>query len=107
MSNNSIFDSEEMNRLHIVYKEAHEAYDANAEKYWNDLSYDDKLMVFYIVTKRIHKGDVIDRGSFRYVLYDTFGFDMDSYLVGMDSGYMEVHNAIAEGLSDDKRTNGS
>jgi len=103
----SIFDSEELKDLQKIYRESLEAYDIDSEKYWESLSYEDKLKVFYIVTKRIHKGDVIDRGSFRYVLYDTFGFDMDSYLVGMDSGYMEIHNAIAEGLSDDERTDGS
>lgn len=107
MSNTSIFDSDEMKELQRVYQEARDEYDKDTEAYWESLSYEDKLKVFYIVTKRIHKGDVIDRGSFRYVLYDIFGFDMDSYLVGMDSGYMEVHNAIAEGLSDDERTDGS
>ena len=102
VSNNSIFDSEEMDRLRIAYKEASEAYDADAEKYWNSLSYDDKLMAFYIVTKRIHKGDVVDKGSYRYVLYDVFGFDMDSYVVGMDSGYFDIHNSIVAGEDNDK-----
>jgi hypothetical protein len=99
MVNNSIFDK--IDAFTQIYRDARQQYDTEAEQYWEALSYEDKLKVFYLVTKRIHKGDVIDRGSFRYVLYDTFGFDMDSYLVGMDSGYMEIHNAIAEGLSND------
>jgi len=104
MANNSLFDN--LAEFTQIYKDARQQYDIEAEQYWEALSYEDKLKVFYLVTKRIHKGDVIDRGSFRYVLYNTFGFDMDSYLVGMDSGYMEIHNAIADGL-DDERTDGS
>jgi len=102
MSNTSFFNSDSMRELQEIYRESRNEYDNDSEKYWESLLYEDKLKAFYIVTKRIHKGDVVDRGSFRYVLYDTFGFDMDSYLVGMDSGYMEIHNAIAEGLDDDK-----
>lgn len=91
-------NSPEMEEMRRVYKEARDIYDNECEAWWKDLSYEDKLKAFYVVTKRIHQGDVVDRGSFRYVLYDVFNFDMDSYLVGMDSGYMEIHNAIAEGV---------
>jgi len=100
MANNSLSDS--LAAFTEVYRDLRQKYDNESEQYWESLSYEDKLKAFYIVTKRIHKGDVVDRGSFRYVLYETFSFDMDSYLVGMDSGYMEIHNAIAEGLDDDK-----
>ena len=100
-------NSPEMEEIRRIYKEGRDIYDVECEDWWKDLSYDDKLKAFYIITKRIHKGDVVDQGSFRYVLYDVFEFDMDAYLVGMDSGYMDIHNAIAEGLSDDERTDGS
>lgn len=65
-----------------------------ANTFWDGLSYEDKLKAFYSVCKRIHKGDVIDRGSYRYVLYDTFGFDFDAYTIGMDCGYLDIHNYI-------------
>ena len=77
-----------------IYRDARQKYDIESEQYWDSLSYEDKLKAFYIVTKRIHKGDIIDNGSYRYVLYEVFGFDMDSYLVGMDSGYLNIHNNI-------------
>ena len=76
------------------FKEASDQYDRKAEEYWKSLSYEDQLQAFYIVTKRIHKGDIVEKGSYRYVLYDTFGFDFDSYLVGMDSGYLDIHNGL-------------
>lgn len=69
-------------------------YDNRAEKFWTNLSYEDKLYAFHSVCKRIHKGDIVDKGSYRYVLYQVFGFDMDSYLIGMDCGYMDIHNYI-------------
>ncbi len=69
-------------------------YDRKAEEYWKSLSYKDQLQAFYIVTKRIHKGDIVEKGSYRYVLYDTFGFDLDSYIIGLDSGYIDIHNGL-------------
>ena len=43
-----------------------------------------------------YEGDVRDKGTYRYVLYDVFGFDMDSYVLGMNCGYMSIHNAIVD-----------
>ena len=77
-------------------QEADALYAAECEKYWDELSYDEKLMAFSSVVKRIVKGDLKDRGSYRYVLYDVFGFDMDSYGIGMQCGYMELHNSVVE-----------
>lgn len=72
-------------------------YERKCDEYWDALSYDDKLTAFYSVCKRIHQGDIRDQGTYRWVLYDVFGFDMDSYGIGMECGYMAIHNAIAEG----------
>jgi hypothetical protein len=69
-------------------------YDCKANQYWDALPYDQKLMAFYCVCKRIHQGDIIDQGSYRHVLYRVFGFDIDSYIVGMECGYVDIHNAI-------------
>jgi hypothetical protein len=56
-------------------------------------------MAFYSVVKRIHKGEVEDRTTFRGVLYDVFGFGPDAYLVGMDCNYMEIHNLLYGAVS--------
>jgi hypothetical protein len=37
---------------------------------------------------------MIDKGTYRYVLYDVFDFGPDAYSVGMECGYMDLHNAI-------------
>jgi len=88
--------SPEFAELSRQAQEADARYAADCEKYWDGLSYDDKLMAFSSVVKRIVKGDIKDRGSYRYVLYDVFGFDMDSYGIGMQCGYMDLHNSVVD-----------
>ena len=77
-------------------QEAEARYVTECDEYWDALPYDEKLMVFSSVVKRIVKGDLKDRGTYRYVLYDVFGFDMDSYGIGMQCGYMDLHNSVVE-----------
>jgi hypothetical protein len=77
-----------------TYNAAMKAYEAETDTWWESLSYDDKLRAFYSVVKRIHDGDIKQKGSYRYVLYDVFGFGPDAYGLGMECGYMSLHNAI-------------
>lgn len=65
-----------------------------SEKFWNSLTKDQQLDVFCAVVSRIYQGEVVDKGSYRYVLYNIFGFEPDSYGRGMDAGYLELHNYI-------------
>jgi hypothetical protein len=39
----------------------------------------------------------MDNGTYRYALYEVFGFDPGMYGRGMDCGYMSIHNAIFDG----------
>lgn len=64
------------------------------DQWWDSLSKEDQMRAFYSVVKRLVKGEIEDRGSYRYVLYNTFGFDSESYMLGMNCGYMELHNSI-------------
>lgn len=73
------------------------AYEKEADEWWSKLTPDEQLQAFYSVIKRVYQGDVVEQGSYRYVLYDVFGFGPDSYAVGMDCGYMSLHNAIKTG----------
>lgn len=72
-------------------------------EWWEGLSYEDKLKAFRCICRRIYQGDVKDRGSYRFVLYDTFGFDLDAYADGMDCGYMTIHNLIWTGLESEQQ----
>ena len=67
------------------------------DAWWEGLTEKEREDAFFAVCKRIHKGDLQDNGSYRYVLYDTFGFDHGMYVDGMNCGYMAIHNAIFDG----------
>ena len=93
-----MLDSPETEKLRQEIEASDEQYKKDAESFWDNLSYDDKLKAFFYVCSKIHKGDVEEQGSYRHVLYDVFGFDMDSYMIGMNCGYMNLHNYIYGGV---------
>lgn len=93
---NDLLNSPEWLKMQEDYQEGVKEYEANCDKYWNNLSYEDKLKAFYSVCKRIHKGELKDKGSYRWVLYDVFEFDPSAYAIGMECGYMAIHNAIVD-----------
>lgn len=68
--------------------------EADMDEWWNGLSKDDQMKAFYSVVKRIVDGELTQKGSYRYVLYDVFGFDAEAYGLGMMCGYMALHNSI-------------
>ena len=81
-----------------IYTEARDEYARQADEFWNSLNEEQRLQAFYSVASRIHQGELVDKQSYRGVLYSTFGFGTEAYTVGMDAGYMEIHNRL---LSDD------
>lgn len=93
-----ILDSPEMEQCRKAIRESKEQCEKDVESFWDNLSYDDKLKAFYYVCSKIYKSDVEDRGSYRYHLYETMNFDMDSYSLGMDCHYLTMHNIIYDGV---------
>lgn len=80
--------------LSEVFNQAMKEIEADEESYWNSLSKEDQLKCFCAVARRIHKGEIEDRGSYRYVLYDVFGFGPEAYGAAQGAGYLAIHNAI-------------
>ena len=78
----------------IAYEEVRIANEKEANDFWDSLSYDDKCNAFHAVVSRLFDGDIKQKGSYRYVLYDVFKFGPDMYVRGMDCGYMALHNSI-------------
>ena len=76
------------------YEKAMKAVEADQEVYWNSLTKDQQLDVFCCVVRRIHKAELKDKGTYRYVLYTAFGFDESSYVLALDAGYMDIHNSL-------------
>lgn len=79
------------------FENARKIYEHNNDTWWNGLTEQEREDAFYAVVKRIHKAELQDRGSYRWALYDVFGFDPGMYVRGMDCGYMDIHNAIFDG----------
>lgn len=69
----------------------------DSESYWNSLSHDEQLKVFCAVSRRIFDGEIKQRGSYRYVLYNIFKFEPEAYVQAQDAGYLAIHNAIYDG----------
>lgn len=100
--------NEFLNNLNEISKYFHETMDIiekESEAYWNSLSKEEQLKVFCAVSRRIYKGEIEDRGSYRHVLYQTFGFGPEAYAQAQMSGYLTIHNAIfdsEEAISESK-----
>ena len=77
-----------------IFIEAMKDLEKEQEDYWNSLSHDDQLKAFCAVVRRIHKGEIEAKGSYRYVLYDVFGFGPEAYAMAQDAGYLTLHNSI-------------
>lgn len=103
----NLFRSEQQQRqLEELRQSVHERTKKVAQEdyeWWNALPYEEKLKAFRSVCRRIQQGDVIERGSYRHVLYEVFGFDADAYVDGMDCGYMDIHNLIARAFEEAPR----
>lgn len=97
----SFFNSEEHKLFLEDIKERKAELDESMDAWWDSLTPEDKEKAFYSVVKRIYEGEVIEGGTYRYVLYDKFGFDYSMYMVGMQVGYLTLHNYIAKGLRGD------
>ena len=87
-------DDEEWRRLSDEYGQAMKEIERRQEEFWNSLSKDDQLKAFCAVVRRIVQAELRDKGTYRWALYDVFGFGMESYTQGMDCGFMALHNSI-------------
>lgn len=98
----SIFDSPEWAELQQVLMKAREDREKECDEYWDSLEYEDQLKAFYSVVKRIYQGEIKEKGTYRYILYEVFKFGPEAYELGMDCGFMYLHNAIVDAEEDNK-----
>lgn len=87
-------DNDELEHITNIFNEAVDTMQKDEEEYWNSLSSDQQLKVFCAVVRRIYKGEIEDKGSYRYVLYDTFKFGPEAYMPAQMAGYLSIHNSI-------------
>jgi hypothetical protein len=75
-------------------EKAEKHFDAEMDDWWNAMSKEDQMKAFYSVVKRVVDGELVQKGSYRYILYEVFGFEPESYMIAMMAGFMALHNSI-------------
>ena len=83
--------------LRMAFEDYEQQLVTDMDKLWESLTDEQKLLMFCKVVKLIHKGDVVEGGSYRYVLYQVCGFGMEAYMPAQLAGYLDIHNLIHEG----------
>lgn len=83
-----------LQRLAHAFEQAQESIELEQEAYWNSLSKEKQLMAFCCVVRRLVKGELEEHGSYRYILYDTFGFGPEAYVQAQAAGFIDLHNSI-------------
>ena len=94
--------NEDSSEIKSDLADVEEAFREKQEKFWDSLSPEQQLQAFCAVARRIYKGEIEDRGTFRYVLYDVFGFGPDSYVPAQLAGYFAIHNSIYDADHDSR-----
>lgn len=69
-------------------------YGESPSVWWEDASPETREMAFLAVTALMHKAELQHKGSYRWALYNVFGFDEGMYAAAMEAGYMDIHNAL-------------
>lgn len=85
---------DDLEEIGNMFRDAMDKIKEDSESYWNSLSHDEQLKVFCAVSRRIFDGEIKQRGSYRYVLYNIFKFEPEAYVQAQDAGYLAIHNAI-------------
>jgi len=70
--------------------------DAEVNAWWKALSQEERERAFYAVVSRIFEAEIVEKRSYRGVLYDVFGFDANMYVTAMECGYMTIHNSLVD-----------
>ena len=94
--------NDSLNEISESYEKAMKEIEQRQEEYWNSLSKDDQLKVFCAVVRRIVQAELKDKGSYRWALYDVFGFGPEAYIQGMECGFMALHNSIFDESHDSR-----
>jgi hypothetical protein len=92
-------NSPELKALRQAWSENEKRRNAEDDAWWDSLDCDGKSQAFRQITKLMHKAEVLDKGSYRYAMYDVFGLDYGDGL----TCYMQLHNLIHQGLAAEQK----
>ena len=86
--------SKNLEDISNTFNEIYAEIEKDQEKYWNSLTKDQQLMAFCAISRRIVEGELEVKGSYRYILYEVFGFGPEAYAPAQMAGYLTLHNSI-------------
>jgi len=92
---------EALDKASEVFNQAMKELEDKSEQYWNSLTKEQQLDAFCAISRRIHRGEIEEQGSYRYVLYQVFGFGPEAYAQAQCAGYLAIHNSIYAGQNPD------
>ena len=92
-------NSPELKALRRAWAESEKRQNAEDDAWWDSLDHDGKSQAFRQITKLMYKAEVLDRGSYRYAIYDVFGLDYGDGL----AHYMRLHNLIIQGIESEQK----
>ncbi len=75
----------------------------DTDQWWDTLSEDERKKAFFSVCSRIYESEILDRGSYKFTLYDKFNFSKESSTLklGVDCGFKALHDKIADVIAQD------
>lgn len=91
-----LFNSPEYQEAQQAMEQAQKEFEAECETAWNSLDQETKLKIFCAVCTRLYKGELEDKGSYRYILYNVFGFGPEAYSAAQGAGFLALHNSILD-----------
>lgn len=87
----------ELHDISVQFNATMKEMENEQEVFWESLTKEQQLQVFCCVARRIYDGEIKQRGSYRYVLYDVFGWGPEAYVAAQDAGYLSIHNTLFDG----------
>lgn len=90
--NSPIFD--ELAKLSQEQESWESIYDQKSKELWESLDEETQLKLFYWIVKNITESEFIDNLSYDSILYNKFKFSDKAHSVGINSGFMRLHNSI-------------
>jgi hypothetical protein len=85
---------DELSEMGQRFQKVVDAMEKEQEDFWYSLTKEQQLLAFCAMSRRIVDGEIKQKGSYRYVLYNVFGFGPEAYMAAQCAGYLDIHNAI-------------
>ncbi len=89
--NNLLDISEEISEKFAKFEEE---FAQERSAFFNCLTKEQQLLVFCEVVHKLVNSELVERQSYRGVLYEEFSFESDAYMLAQISGFLELHNSI-------------